>query len=158
GARPGPVSYGRGGTEPTVTDAHLVLGHLPEHLLDGEMRIDLDAAVRAIREKVADPLGLSVEEAARGILQVVNNNMLGAIRVVSVERGLDPREFALLPFGGAGPLHGSDLARLLGIGTVLIPRSPGVLSALGLTVSSLRNEFSRTNLQSAEQFDAEAVL
>src|SRR5690606_4101028 len=80
------------------------------------------------------------------------------IRVVSVERGLDPREFALLPFGGAGPLHGSDLARLLGIGTVLIPPSPCVLSGLGLTVSSLRNVFSRTNLQSAEQFDAEAVL
>lgn len=157
GAVPGPVSYGRGGTEPTVTDAHLVLGHLPERLLAGEMKIDIDAARRAIEEKIARPLGLPVHEAARGILQVVNNNMLGAIRVVSVERGLDPRDFALLPFGGAGPIHGSDLARLLGIGTVVIPPSPGVLSAIGLTVSSLRNEFSRTSLQSVENFDADIV-
>jgi len=157
GALPGPVSYGRGGTEPTVTDAHLVLGHLPERLLAGEMEIDLSAAKAAIEEKVARPLGLSVHDAARGILQVVNNNMLGAIRIVSVERGLDPREFALLPFGGAGPIHGSDLARLLGIRTVVIPPSPGVLSAIGLTVSSLRNEFSRTSLQSAAAFDAEQV-
>ena len=157
GAKPGPVCYGRGGVEPTVTDAHLVLGHLPERLLAGEMKIDRDAAVRAIDEKVATPLGMSVHEAAKGILQVVNNNMLGAIRVVSVERGLDPRGFALLPFGGAGPIHGSDLARLLGISSVVVPPSPGVLSAIGLTVSSLRNEFSRTSLQNAQTFDAAAV-
>jgi len=157
GALPGPVSYLCGGTEPTVTDAHLVLGHLPERLLAGEMKIDIDAARTAIQEKVARPLGLSVHEAARGILQVINNNMLGAIRIVSVERGLDPREFALLPFGGAGPIHGSDLARLLGISTVIIPPSPGILSAIGLTVSSLRNEFSRTSFQSAENFDASLV-
>lgn len=157
GALPGPVSYSRGGTEPTVTDAHLVLGHLPERLLAGEMKIDIEAARRAIEEKIAKPLGLSVHEAAKGILQVINNNMLGAIRVVSVERGLDPRDFALLPFGGAGPIHGSDLAHLLGIGTVVVPPSPGVLSAIGLTVSSLRNEFSRTRLQNADSIDTDLV-
>jgi N-methylhydantoinase A len=157
GALPGPVSYGRGGVEPTVTDAHLVLGHLPERLLAGEMKIDVAAARRAIEERIARPLGLSVEDAAHGILQVINNNMLGAIRVVSVERGLDPRDFALLPFGGAGPIHGSDLARLLGINTVVVPPSPGVLSAIGLTVSSLRNEFSRTSLQNADSIDTDQV-
>lgn len=146
GALPGPVSYGRGGSEPTVTDAHLALGHLPERLLAGAMQIDVAAARTAIEERIARPLGMSVDEAARGILRVVNNNMLGAIRVVSVERGLDPRDFALLPFGGAGPIHGSALARLLGASTVVVPPAPGVLSAIGLTVSSLRNEFSRTSL------------
>lgn len=157
GALPGPVSYERGGTEPTVTDAHLVLGHLPERLLAGEMKINLEGARRAIEEKIARPLGLPVAEAAKGILQVVNNNMLGAIRVVSVERGLDPRDFALLPFGGAGPIHGCDLARLLDIKTVLVPPSPGVLSAIGLTVSSLRNEFSRTSFQTMDRFDHKQV-
>ncbi|MDN2566921.1 hydantoinase/oxoprolinase family protein [Aquibium sp. A9E412] len=157
GARPGPVSYGRGGTEPTVTDAHFVLGHLPERLLAGEMEIDLAGARRAIEDKVARPLGISVHAAARGILEVVNNNMLGAIRVVSVERGLDPRDFALLPFGGAGPIHGSDLARLLGIRTVIVPPSAGVLSAIGLSVSSLRNEFARTCLQGTDDFDHKTV-
>lgn len=157
GALPGPVSYGRGGTEPTVTDAHLVLGHLPEGLLAGAMKIDVSAARQAIEERIARPLGMSLNEAARGILRVVNNNMLGAIRVVSVERGLDPREFALLPFGGAGPIHGSALARLLGISTVVVPPSPGVLSAIGLTVSALRNEFSRTSLQKLPDVDQGAI-
>ncbi|MDI6028489.1 hydantoinase/oxoprolinase family protein [Corticibacterium sp. UT-5YL-CI-8] len=157
GALPGPVSYGRGGTEPTVTDAHLVLGHLPQRLLAGEMKIDVESARRAIEDKVARPLGMSVYEAATGILDVLNNNMLGAIRVVSVERGLDPRGFALLPFGGAGPLHGGDLARLIGSTTVIVPPSPGVLSAMGLTVSSLRNEFARTLLQDLNALDVSAV-
>jgi N-methylhydantoinase A len=157
GARPGPVCYGRGGTEPTVTDAHLVLGHLPERLLAGAMRIDRAAACAAIETRIARPLGLDLFEAARGILQVVDNNMLGAIRVVSVERGLDPRDFALLPFGGAGPIHGSALARLLGSRTVLVPPLPGVLSAIGLTVSSLRNEFARTCLQRLPQVDLAAM-
>jgi N-methylhydantoinase A len=157
GARPGPVCYGRGGTEPTVTDAHLVLGHLPERLLAGAMRIDRAAAVAAIEQRIARPLGMSLSDAALGILQVVNNNMLGAIRVVSVERGLDPRDFALLPFGGAGPIHGSALARLLGSRTVLVPQLPGVLSAIGLTVSSLRNEFARTCLQRLPEVDLGAM-
>lgn len=147
GAMPGPVCYGRGGVEPTVTDAHLVLGHLPPYLLQGSLALDRDLAVRAIRTKVAEPLGLDVEEAARGILAVVDNNMVGAIRVVSIERGHDPRDFVLLPFGGAGPLHSSALAQLLGIERILVPPAPGVLSALGLMVSDLRSDYARTCLQ-----------
>ena len=144
GAQPGPVCYGRGGTEPTVTDAHLVLGHLPPYLLGGAFALDSDAARRAIATRIAEPLGMELMEAARGILAIVNHHMVGAVRLVSVERGHDPRDFALLPFGGAGPLHGGDLAHLLGMTTVLVPPSPGVLSALGLLISNLKAEFSRT--------------
>jgi len=147
GAVPGPVCYMRGGTEPTVTDAHLVLGHLPPYLLQGSLGLNREKAEEAIRARVAEPLGLSVEEAARGILAVVDNNMVGAIRVVSVERGHDPRDFVLLPFGGAGPLHSSALASLLGIERILVPPAPGVLSALGLMVSDLRSDYARTCLQ-----------
>jgi N-methylhydantoinase A len=153
GAQPGPVCYGCGGTEPTVTDAHLALGHLPPYLLNGEMTLDLEAARRAISERIARPLGLDLLEAARGILAVIDHNMVGAIRVVSVERGLDPREFVLVPFGGAGPLHGGSLARLLNIGIVLVPPAPGVLSALGLLVSNLKSEYSRTCLQRPSHYD-----
>ena len=153
GAMPGPLCYGRGGIDPTVTDARLVLGHLPGSLLAGAMQIDRAAAERGIEEKIAKPLGLDLFEAAAGIINVMNNNMLAAIRLVSIERGLDPRDFVLLPFGGAGPLHGGELARLLGIPTILVPPSPGVLSAQGLTVSSLRYEFSRTCLLDLASFD-----
>ena len=149
GAAPGPVCYGRGGTEPTVTDAHLVLGHLPPGLLDGGFALDVEAARQAIRDRIAIPLGLNVETAARGILAIVDNHMVGAIRVVSVERGHDPRGLTLLPFGGAGPLHGGPLARLLGMPRILVPPAPGVLSALGLLASSLKADFSRTALQRA---------
>jgi N-methylhydantoinase A len=147
GAVPGPVCYGAGGEQPTVTDAHLVLGHLPPFLLDGSFHLDIEAARGAIARRVAEPLGLDVEAAARGILSIADHNMMGAIRVVSVERGYDPRELVLVPFGGAGPLHGGSLARLMGIETILVPPAPGVLSALGLLVSNLRAEFSRTCLQ-----------
>jgi N-methylhydantoinase A len=157
GAVPGPVCYGRGGVEPTVTDAHLVLGHLPPYLLGGSFALDVEGARDAIRTRIAQPLGLSMEAAARGILAVVDNNMVGAIRVVSVERGHDPREYALLPFGGAGPLHGGALARLLGMRTIVVPPGPGVLSALGLLVSDLKAEFTRTCLQKAGAFDAATV-
>jgi N-methylhydantoinase A len=153
GAIPGPVCYSKGGTEPTVTDAHLVLGHLPPYLLDGSFHLDVDAPAGAIARRVAEPLGMTIEEAARGILSIVDHNMMGAIRVVSVERGHDPRDFVLVPFGGAGPLHGGSLARLMGIGTILIPPSPGVLSALGPLVSNLRAEFTRTSLQRAGAVD-----
>ena len=132
GAVPGPACYGKGGSEPTVTDAHLVLGRIPPTLVGGAVTLDRDAAERAIREKVAGPLGLTLEEAADGILAVVNANMVGAIRLVSIERGHDPRRFTLVPFGGAGPLHGVDLAELLGIPRILVPRNPGVLSTVGL--------------------------
>jgi N-methylhydantoinase A len=147
GAVPGPACYGRGGAEPTVTDANLVLGRLPSGLLDDTFPLDLEAARRAIREAIAEPLGVSIETAAEGILDVVDNAMMGAIRLVSVERGLDPADFALLAFGGAGPLHAGRLAALLGMRTVIVPPHPGVLSAYGLLVADLRNDFSRTYLQ-----------
>jgi N-methylhydantoinase A len=144
GAVPGPACYGTGGEQPTVTDAHLVLGHLPRALLGGRMRLDVALAERAVRSQVGEPLGLSLHDAARGILAIINSNMVGAIRVVSVERGHDPRDFTLVAFGGAGPLHGCALADLLGIGRVLIPPAPGVLCAEGLLTASLKAEFSRT--------------
>jgi N-methylhydantoinase A len=157
GAEPGPVCYKRGGEEPTVTDAHLVLGHLPPYLLDGKFALDVEGAQRAVRKYIGDPLGMSMEAAARGILSIVDNLMVGAIRIVSVERGHDPRDFALLPFGGAGPLHGGALARLLGMRTMLVPPNPGVLSALGLLVSNLKAEFTRTCLQKARATDLSLI-
>ncbi len=144
GADPGPVAYRRGGEEPTLTDANLVLGRLPPSLLDGAITLDVDAATRAIQDRIARPLGLSVEDAARGIIAVADNTMAGAIRVVSVQRGYDPVDFSLLPFGGAGPLQGGAIARLLGMKRILVPPRPGVLSAEGLLAAKLRNEFSRT--------------
>ncbi|MCW5954001.1 MAG: hydantoinase/oxoprolinase family protein, partial [Propionibacteriaceae bacterium] len=115
GAAPGPVSYGRGGLEPTVTDANAVLGRISPVLSGGELMLDVAAAREAIRTRIAEPLGLGVQEAAEGILRVVNANMVRAIRVMTIERGIDPRHFALLPFGGAGALHGADLGRTLGL-------------------------------------------
>ncbi|MBT0957458.1 hydantoinase/oxoprolinase family protein [Alphaproteobacteria bacterium KMM 3653] len=143
GAMPGPAAYMNGGTEPTVTDAHVVLGHLPARLLGGRMALDPEAARRVVQTGVADPLGLSVEDAARGILAIADNHMVGAVRVVSVERGHDPRDFTLVPFGGAGPLHGCALADLMGINRVLIARAPGVLCADGLLDADLKAEFSK---------------
>lgn len=142
GARPGPAAYGHGGTEPTVTDAHVVLGHLPARLLGGRMLLDAHAAHSAVAG-IAGPLGLDIEAAARGILAIADNHMVGAIRVVSVERGHDPRDFTLVPFGGAGPLHGCALAELLGIRRVLVTNAPGVLCASGLQAADLKSEFSR---------------
>ena len=143
GADPGPACYGNGGMAATVTDAHVVLGHLPPALLGGRMQLDPAAAEAAVSREVAGPLGLGLHDAARGILAIADSNMLGAIRVVSVERGHDPRDFALVPFGGAGPLHGCALAELLGIGTILVPPAPGVLCAEGLLAADLRAEFQR---------------
>jgi N-methylhydantoinase A len=157
GAVPGPACYRRGGIDPTVTDAHLALGHLPPYLLGGSFKLDIALAKDAIRRHIAEPLGLSLEAAARGILAIVDNNMAGAIRVVSVERGHDPRDFSLLAFGGAGPLHGGTLARLLDIKQILVPAGPGVLSAMGLLVSHLKAEFTRTCLQKANSFDVGAI-
>jgi len=143
GAAPGPAAYKQGGTEATVTDAHVVLGHLPARLLGGRMALDVGAAADAVRRGVADPLGLSLEEAARGILAIADNHMVGAVRVVSVERGHDPRDFTLVPFGGAGPLHGCALADLMGIHRILIARAPGVLCADGLLDADLKADFSQ---------------
>jgi N-methylhydantoinase A len=153
GAEPGPAAYGRGGTLATVTDAHVVLGHLPAQLLGGRMALDAAASRRVVENEVAKPLGLSLEAAARGILQIIDSHMVGALRVVSVERGHDPRDFTLVPFGGAGPLHGCALADLLGVERVMIPPAPGVLCADGLLVASLKAEFSRT-LPKAGTIDA----
>lgn len=149
GAMPGPVAYGRGGVEPTLTDANLVLGRLPPSLLDGAITLDVDAAARAIEARIAKPLGMDLHAAARGIIAVADNAMAGAIRVVSVQRGHDPVDFALLPFGGAGPLQAGAIARLLGMRRILVPASPGVLSAEGLLAAPLRNEFSRTVMMRA---------
>jgi N-methylhydantoinase A len=157
GAEPGPVCYGHGGTEPTVTDAHLVLGHLPPYLLGGAFELDVEAARQAIATRIAEPMGLALEAAARGILAIADNHMTGAIRVVSVERGHDPRDFVLVPFGGAGPLHGGALARLLGIKTILVPPAPGVSSALGLLISNLKTEFSRTCLERPPHYDLDRI-
>ncbi len=157
GAAPGPVCYAAGGEEPTVTDAHLVLGRIPPHLLGGEMRLDVERARRAITERIARPLGLGLESAASGILEIVNNNMVGAIRLVSVERGYDPRDFALVPFGGAGPLHGGELAALLAMRTVVVPPSPGVLSTFGLLATDVRNDYARTRLLKPPDYDRTAV-
>ena len=138
GAVPGPVCYSKGGTEPTVTDAHAVLGRVGEKLLGGKMHLDVAAARKAIEEKLAVKLNMTVEEVAEGILRVANSNMVRAIRVMTVERGIDPRKFVLLPYGGAGALHAVELARTLDIGTVVIPIAPGNFSAFGLLVAPIR--------------------
>lgn len=155
GAVPGPAAYHNGGTEPTVTDAHVVLGHLPARLLGGRMALDVAAAREAVRRGVAEPLGLSVDEAARGILAIADNHMVGAVRVVSVERGHDPRDFTLVPFGGAGPLHGCALAELIGARRVLIARAPGVLCADGLLDADLKAEFSQALPEAVAAKDAD---
>ncbi|MDR5698769.1 hydantoinase/oxoprolinase family protein [Agromyces aerolatus] len=143
GAFPGPACYGNG-DDAAVTDANVVLRMLnPEYLLNGQMKIDRSASVAAV-QRLAEPLGLSVEETALGILRVVTANMARAIRVVSVQRGYDPRAYALVPFGGAGPLHASRLARELGMRTIVIPEIPGAQSALGLLMTDVKTDFMRT--------------
>jgi len=147
GVSPGPVCYGGGGLEPTVTDAHAVLGHIsPDALLGGHMRIDPEGARRAIQDRIAAKLGVDVHAAAQGIIDVANANMLRILRVISVARGFDPRDFALIPFGGGGPLHAGDLANELGIAQIVVPPNPGVFSAVGLVTSEIHAGFSRTVL------------
>lgn len=151
GADPGPACYGRGGTEPTVTDANVVLHRIPPGTrLGGSLELDEEAARRAVA-KVADGLGIDVEAGAQAILDIANENMHAALRVVSVERGYDPREFGLVAFGGAGPLHANALARLIHASPVIIPGTPGVLSAFGFLASDVQNEFARTYLKIAEE-------
>ncbi len=145
GAAPGPVCYGLGGTEPTITDANLVLGRLgADRFLGGEMKLDLDAAKKALTEKIAAPLGLDPIEAAEGILRIATTKMAHVVRWVTTERGLDAADFALVAYGGAGPLHASAVARELSIGTVIIPRAPGHFSACGMLVADLRRDFVNT--------------
>jgi N-methylhydantoinase A len=150
GASPGPACYGRGGTEATVTDANLVLGRLPTGLLGGDFHLDQDAATRAVA-KLGDTLSLSVEATARGIIDIVNEKMSGALRLVSVGRGLDPKDFALVAFGGAGPLHANALAERLGCFPVIIPPFPGVQSALGFHAADRKMTFSRTRIVMIQQ-------
>ena len=146
GAAPGPVCYGLGNEEPTVTDANVVLQVLnPTHLLNGRMPIDRDKAVAAV-ERLADRLGLDALNTAQGIISVVTANMAKAIRVISVERGYDPRDYVLMAFGGAGPLHAARLARELEIGQVLVPRNPGIACAMGLLLTDLRTHLSAGRL------------
>lgn len=147
GADPGPAVYDRGGTAPTVTDAQAVLGRIdPEYSLSDDLSLDVSLAREAIERDVADPLNLSVEEAAQGILRITIANMQRALRVVSVERGYDPREFTLVAFGGAGPLHAATLAEEMSIPRFLVPQTAGVLSALGLTASDLKHSFVTSNV------------
>jgi N-methylhydantoinase A len=157
GADPGPACYGRGGTEPTVTDANLLLGYLAgDSQLAGGVALDADAAERAVAT-LARSLGLDTLEAAAGILRVANQEMVRALRVVTVERGVDPRGFALLPFGGAGPMHAAAIAAELGTETILCPRAGGVLSAFGLCASERRRDTARTLMLSGGELGAERV-
>jgi N-methylhydantoinase A len=151
GANPGPACYGRGNEQPTNTDANLFLGRLGDQLIGGAMKLDRVAAERAIRTRVAEPLGLEVAEAARAIIRVANANMADAVRLISIRRGYDPREFVLVVFGGAGPLHGAALARELSIPTVLVPPSPGITSAFGCLLVDVRHDLSTMFLASAER-------
>lgn len=157
GAVPGPASYGKGGDAPTVTDANVVLGNLPEELAGGEISMDKAAARDAVAS-LQEMLGLDSPEAvASGIVDIVNENILGAIRLVSVQRGYDPREFALVAFGGAGPLHGNAVGKLLGSWPVIIPPSPGVLNAYGDVMANYREEASRTQIQTLDKIEGQEL-
>lgn len=147
GAEPGPAAYCKGGELPTVTDANVVLGYLPSSAkLGGDMQISREKAAKAVQQ-VADAMGLSLMDAAEGIIRIVNENMFGALRLVSIEQGYDPRNFALMAFGGAGPLHANALGKLLGSWPVIVPRGPGVLCASGDATTRVRDEASRTYIK-----------
>lgn len=158
GADPGPVCYGLGGEQPTITDANLVLGRLdPGYFAGGEMSLNLDAAREAIHTQCAEPLGLSIEEAAHGIVEIANTAMVNALRLVSVQRGHDPRDFMLVGFGGAGPAHAVRLAEQAGIPRVLIPLGPGTASALGLLVTDVRMEGSATLIVRSDEVELSRI-
>ena len=157
GAVPGPVAYGKGGEAPTVTDANVVLGYLPENLLGGSFKLDREGARRAV-QTIADGLGIDLMAAARGIIDIVNENMFGALRMISVQQGYDPRHFALMGFGGAGPLHVNAVARLMGSWPAISPVSPGVLCALGDATTRMRTETARSFSRLASQTKAEELI
>ncbi|MBL8698511.1 MAG: hydantoinase/oxoprolinase family protein [Alphaproteobacteria bacterium] len=157
GAKPGPAAYGRGGSRPTVTDANVVLGRLDRaHFLGGGMPLDEAAAHRVVGELAAQ-LGLPLREAAEGVITVLNANMANAIRSRTVQKGIDPRDFALVAFGGAGPLHGAEVAELLGIPEVIVPPHPGITSAFGLLISDLRYDAVRTAFQVSTAVDLDRL-
>lgn len=158
GAEPGPACYGRGGKEPTVTDANVILGRLnPEYILDGKMKLMPSLSAEVIKDKICSRTGLSLIEAAAGIIAVVNSNMVRAIRIVSVERGYDPREFTLVAFGGAGPLHACAVANELGISQVFIPLSPGTLCSLGLLVADIKYDYVKTHIIPAREENMDEI-
>ncbi len=154
GAEPGPICYGRGGTEPTVTDAAVVLGYIdPDRFLEGEMRLDVASAAEALREKIGLPLGLSVEQAAAGVFSVLLAKTVGALRQITVERGHDARSFAMLAFGGAGPLVAPLIAREMQVKEVIVPQAPAAFSAWGMLNTDLVDDFSRTILHILDEVD-----
>ena len=158
GADPGPACYDAGGTEPTVTDANVVLGRIsPDFFLGGRMKIQPELAQRAIEEKIGGPLEMSTSEAAQGILDVVNANMVRILRVVSVSRGFDPQRFVLMAHGGAGPLHAGDLAEELGVAQIVIPPDPGLFSAMGLVISDVQTGAATTRFLRAEATNLPAI-
>ncbi len=157
GSSPGPASYGAGGEQPTTTDANLVLGRLGSQLVGGGMQLDVGLAAEAIRTHVAEPLRISTEQAASAIVQVANANMADAVRLISLQRGYDPREFALVVFGGAGALHGAALAQELSIPTVVVPPRPGAWSALGCLMVDIRHDLSTMFLAPAHEVDSDLL-
>jgi N-methylhydantoinase A len=162
GSTPGPVCYGKGGTSPTITDANLILGRLDaENFLGGHMHLDIEGARKAIEEKIAKPLGLTVEQAALGILKIADTKMSLAVREVSVQKGHDPRDFSLVASGGGGPLHACSIARELMLPSVVVPELPGTFSALGMLMTDLRHDYVRTliaDLAKSSPTDLEAVF
>src|SRR4029078_7917550 len=158
GSIPGPACYGRGGTEPTVTDANVLLGRVDaDKVLGGEMKLDVAAAKRAMEEKLAKPLGLDVTQAADGILRIAVTAMSYAVKAVTTERGLDAGSFLMVVYGGAGPLHPSPIARETGIKQVLIPFAPGYFSAYGMLFSDLRYDYVRSFFRKLEEVSFEEI-
>ena len=158
GAMPGPACYGLGGENPVVTDANLVLGRInPKHFLGGRMKIEAKHAEKAIEQKIANTMGLSLQQAAAGIVSVVNSNMARAIRVITVERGYNPSDFVLVAYGGAGPLHAVQLAQDMGIKTVMVPPSPGTLCALGLLTADIKKSYVKTALLKYDEASSEQI-
>lgn len=156
GAVPGPACYGKGGDLPTVTDANVVLGYLPKSLLGGEMDLDVEASTKAV-QTVADALGIGLKEAASGIIDIVNENMFGAIRLVSVQQGYDSRDFALMAFGGGGPLQANAIGKLAGSWPVIVPNAPGVLCAYGDATTRMRSEMARSFSSRLDTADGEQL-
>jgi N-methylhydantoinase A len=158
GADPGPVCYGRGGTEPTVTDASVILGYLnPDYLVGGELPIDAEKSRQALQEQIAGPLGLDLAEAAYGAHQIVASNMIRAIRAISSERGRDPRDYSLFAFGGNGPLFAAAMARALGMRRIVVPPSPGLFSSFGLLYADVEHHYSRSLMSVLRDTDPAAL-
>ena len=154
GADPGPACYGQGGEDPTITDANLLLGRLnPRYLLGGRKRVYRELAEKAFKEKVCDPLGVDLTEAATAVIEVANTEMSKILRIVSVERGYDPRDFSMIAFGGAGPMHACALAEELGVKEVIIPLNPGLFSALGLLAADFQHDFTRAVMSRASELE-----